>query len=91
MIDRQEVEKIAKLSKIQFNEEQLKKLQKDMSDILEYVKIIESVNTNAIQDLERNKGQMREDEETASLPVEEILKNAPKQQKTYFVVPHILD
>ena len=48
MINKEEVEKIAKLARIELTEEEIKRFQKDFSDILDYFKLLKKVNTSKI-------------------------------------------
>ena len=71
MIEKKEVKNIAKLARIDFNEEEIEKLRKDLSVILEYFKLLDEVDVSNVpsffnssfykenfKDLNINKGEM---------------------------------
>ncbi len=89
MITKQEVEKLAKLSKLRFTDEELESFTREMTEIIEFADTInrnvggltsepESARVMEIDDL-------REDEVRPSYPNEEILFNA-ENSNGFFVV-----
>ena len=91
-ISRKEVENVAKLSRLNFSEEELKAMQEHMSSVLEYMEILNQVDTSNVPNLSRPLGEMRGgDNFEASLPREAVLKNAPKTDGAGFVVPKVVE
>ena len=91
-ISRKEVEQVAKLSRLNFTEEELDSMQEHMNSVLDYMEILNQVNTNSVPDLSRNLGEMRSgDKPDNSLTHADVLKNAPKTDGTGFIVPKVVE
>ena len=89
-IDISDAKKLAKLSRLEFNDDELQKFVKDFENILEQVDLINSVSTEGIQLFEKTvdaKTELREDKIKASYSQDDILKNAPQSEDGTFVVP----
>ena len=92
-IDQTLIEKLAKLSQLDFNEEAKSKMEKDLNKILAFVDELNTLNTDDIKPLvyineEVNK--LREDKVGEHLPKETALKKAPAKDSDYFKVPTVL-
>ena len=92
-IDQTLIEKLAKLSQLDFSEEAKSKMEKDLNKILAFVDELNTLNTDDIKPLvyineEVNK--LREDKFGKHLPKEKALKNAPDKDSDYFKVPTVL-
>ncbi|MFA3782440.1 Asp-tRNA(Asn)/Glu-tRNA(Gln) amidotransferase subunit GatC [Melioribacteraceae bacterium 4301-Me] len=88
-----DVEKIAKLAKLRFSEEELKSLTKDMNKILDYMDKLNELDTTNVEPLLNpisNENVFREDKLVESIPTEEALKNAPDRTDVYFRVPKVI-
>ena len=88
MVTREDVENIALLSKLFIDENDLDKLTEDMQNIINFADTInkasdESEDFDNINNLENV---FRSDEVKKSLPVSEILSNAPEQADDHFLV-----
>ncbi len=93
-VDANEVQKIAKLSKINLHGVELDKLTKDFNQILNFVKAIDEVNTDNIPQMKhimKYSQTLRKDEPKDSLNIETIKKVAPKFTAGYFVVPRVIE
>jgi aspartyl-tRNA(Asn)/glutamyl-tRNA(Gln) amidotransferase subunit C len=93
-IDKKTVNKIAKLSKLKFNEEEGDLIQKDMNKMLKFIDQLNELDTENIQPLihmsdEVNK--LRNDVNQSETSQEEALKNSPEKDSTYFKLPKVLD
>ncbi|HRE40674.1 MAG TPA: Asp-tRNA(Asn)/Glu-tRNA(Gln) amidotransferase subunit GatC [Ignavibacteria bacterium] len=89
-----EVENISKLAKLKFNEEELKKLQTDLNNILEYIDQLNEVNLDDVEPLENINelvNILRKDEVMQWLTQKEALQNAPDKTGNYFRVPKVID
>ncbi len=89
-----EVEKIAQLAKLKFNEDEKIKLQKDLNKILEYIEEINELDLDNVEPLENineTENIVREDVVKPGLTTEEALKNAPAKTGRYFKVPKVID
>lgn len=94
MITREELLKLAALARLQLDEAEIERFQRDIAEMLNYVKLLDEVDTSGIE-AEIAKSQtgnvLREDVVQPSLPVEEALKNAPARSGDYFTVPRVVD
>ncbi len=82
------------LSKIGLNEKEVEKFSKEFAETLEYLKIIEEVDLENVEPtyfINNNKNLLREDIVGESLPLEEVIKNAPDEKYGYFKLPNVLD
>lgn len=85
---------VAKLANISITKDEEKKYEKQLSDVLEYVKKLEEVNTDNTKETAQVTGLeniKRDDTTSPSLTQNEALQSAPATQKGFFVVPGILD
>ncbi len=89
-IDVNEAKKLAKLSRLEFSDDELAKFVVEFENILEQVDLINSVNTDGVELFEKTidaKTELREDKIKASYSQEEILKNAPQSEDGTFIAP----
>ena len=93
-IDKKTVAKIAKLSKLKFNEEEGELILKDMNKMLDFIVQLNELDTDDIEPLvhmsdEVNK--LRKDINKEQTSQKEALKNSPEKDSTYFKLPKVLD
>ena len=93
-IDKKTVAKIAKLSKLKFNEEEGGVILNDMNKMLEFIDQLNELDTKDIDPLihmsdEVNK--LRNDINQELISQKEALKNSPEKDSTYFKLPKVLD
>lgn len=88
MVTREDVENIALLSKLFVAEDELDNLTADMQKIVDFADTINNADTEGVNfdNINNLSNAFREDEVVKSLPVEEILKNAPDKEKDHFLV-----
>lgn len=88
MVTREEVLQIAKLAKLSINEEELDAMTRDMENIVNFADTINAANAEGsdFDNINNLSNAFRDDEVVPSLPKEEILKNAPHQEKGFFQV-----
>lgn len=92
-LTREEVLKIAKLSKLEFKEEEIEKFQIELNDILKYIDILDEVDTQNIEPLmyvNHDVNNFREKEHLESLALEKVLLNAPECAESAIVVPKVV-
>lgn len=88
-----EVQHIAKLAKLSFTAEELKKMARELDAIVGYVEQLKELEvddvppTSHVLDLSNV---FREDQAEPALPVEEVLRNAPSRKQSYFSVPKVI-
>ena len=88
-----EVKHIAKLAKLEFNDEEIIKYRDDLNKILEYVDKLNELDTENIEPLSHpieGFNVFREDELRKSVDTEDALKNAPESTSKYFKVPKVI-
>ena len=87
-----QIEHLAELSKLEFSKEELEEFSKEFESLVNFADTIKNAevegktNYNII-----DMSSLREDEVKPSVPAEELLQNAPVQQKDCFVVPRIME
>lgn len=88
------VDYIAKLSKIELSDNDSIKMFSELSEIIDYMEILKTLDTENIEELSHVfsiTNVMRKDEVKNSLPREDILKNAPFSNGEAFVVPKAVE
>ena len=92
-LTREEVLKIAKLSKLSFEEKEIEKFQIELNDILGYIDMLNEVDTSKVEplvyinDVVNN---FREKEEKTSLEITKVWLNAPESAENAIVVPKVV-
>ena len=93
-IKRETVEYVAHLARIELKEAQLDKLSAQLKGILDFIDKLNQVDvkgalpTSHILPLENV---LRSDHPVESLSLEQTLENAPQKEKSFFVVPKVID
>lgn len=93
-IDREALDKIAHLARLEFDEKDAEKVMQDMSNIVSWVEKLKEVDTTGVEPLttmSHEVNAMREDVVGEPLKREEALKLAPTHDETYFRVPKVLE
>ena len=93
-ISKSEVEKVAKLARLEITEAEKEVFSKHLSSILTYIDKLKTLNTEGVEPtatvLEQT-NVFREDKARPSLPTEKALANAPESEDGFFVVPKIIN
>lgn len=93
-IDRHLLDKIAHLSRLEFDEKDARKMMADMTAIVSWVERLKEVNTDEVEPLTTMSHEinaLREDEVKPHLPHDKVLLNAPQKDVEYFRVPKVLE
>ena len=93
-IDKNTINKIAKLSRIKLEEKEADSLIKDLNSILDWVEQLNEVNTEKVEPLSNislSKLPKRADISENINNSEEILSNAPDKLEGYFAVPKVVE
>ncbi|WP_094604209.1 Aspartyl/glutamyl-tRNA(Asn/Gln) amidotransferase subunit C [Sporomusa silvacetica DSM 10669] len=93
-INRQDVENVALLSRLEMTAEELEAYSSQLNAILEYVDVLNKLDTKGIEPTAhvlQLKNVMRPDEVKPSLPQELALSNAPEVEDGYFKVPKVME
>jgi aspartyl-tRNA(Asn)/glutamyl-tRNA(Gln) amidotransferase subunit C len=89
-ISLEQIKHLAHLSRLEFSEEELKEMQRDMGKILDFVAQIDALDLSGIEPLTQMSDSvnvMREDQTKGMIQKAEALKNAPDANSDYFRVP----
>jgi len=92
MLSREEVIHIAKLARLELNEEEIAKMQKDLAEILDYIEMLNKIDTSGINLTESSLKEniLREDKTEFSDKADEMLEQAPEKENRHFKVKEIL-
>lgn len=83
--------KLQRLAMIEISEDEKQKVEQNLSEILNFIDNLNSINTDDIK-LESNlKTPLREDEVKNSNIAKEVLDSAPKAESGFFIVPKIIE
>ena len=90
---RDQLDNVARLARLDINEEERSFLPKQIEDILSYIEKLGEVNTDGVKPTSHVmliKNAFREDEVKPSLERKEIFMNAPEHNGELFKVPKVL-
>ena len=93
-IDLKTVKHISKLSRISIDDQKAKKLEKDLNAIFKWIEQLNKLNTENVEPLTsiaETTLRFRKDQIKTKNIREDILKNSPKENKDYFVVPKVVE
>ncbi|MCL0102376.1 Asp-tRNA(Asn)/Glu-tRNA(Gln) amidotransferase subunit GatC [Dehalococcoidia bacterium] len=93
-LDREEVEHIARLARLGLSEAETEIFQSQLSDILENFDILQELDTGDIPPTAHVieiENVIRDDEVAPSLPQDDILANAPREENGFFRVRAVLE
>lgn len=92
-LSREEVLKIAQLSKLEFEESEIEKFQVELNDILGYIDILNEVDTSQVEPLtyiNNTVNNFRKEEKLESISTEKALLNAPESAESAIIVPKVI-
>ena len=93
-LSKKEVEHIADLARLHLEEDEIVRFQQQLSDILDHIGILQSVETSAVDSTTSDgpkDSRLREDIAGKAMSRDELLKNAPDVKSHQFRVPPVLD
>jgi aspartyl-tRNA(Asn)/glutamyl-tRNA(Gln) amidotransferase subunit C len=94
-LSRQEVEHIARLARLTLTEAEIVRYQEQLSDILDYAAMLQSVDTSGIAPvtsvLPPKASALRADQPGDTTPLSQLFNNAPDQQDDQFKVPPVME
>ena len=91
-VDEKLVREIALLARLDLSQEETEMFVSQFKDILEYVSILNEVDTEDIPPAylsSPNKSIIREDEIEPSVPTADFIANAPEAKDDYVVIPRV--
>ncbi|MCI1589837.1 Asp-tRNA(Asn)/Glu-tRNA(Gln) amidotransferase subunit GatC [Heyndrickxia oleronia] len=93
-ITKEQVNHVANLARLEFDEEQIEKFTKQLDDIISLAESLNEVDTTNVEPTSHVldiRNVLREDKAKPGLSREEVLKNAPDQKDGQFRVPSIIE
>ena len=93
MLSKEDVLKIAKLSKLEFSENEIEKFRTDLNKIFDHMEELNSVDTSDVEPLFNVldlKDVLRKDIVRDSGIKKDILKNAPNSDDAFIIVPKVV-
>ncbi len=93
-ITKEEVLHVASLARLKFSDEDVKKLETDMADIIGFADNLSELDTEGVVPTAHAipmQNAFREDEIVPSFDRREILKNAPDFDEEGFIVPKVVE
>lgn len=93
-INRELLDKMAHLARLEFNDKDAEKMMHDMTAIVSWVEKLNQVDTTGIEPLTSMSHEVnvfRDDNPQTELTNPEVLRNAPLKNEDYFRVPKVLE
>ena len=93
-LSREEVEHIARLARLSLSEEEVLQYQQQLSAILEYAQVLQTVDTSGIApttSVQADASPLRPDLPGETLSEQDLFANAPDALKGQFKVPPVLE
>jgi aspartyl-tRNA(Asn)/glutamyl-tRNA(Gln) amidotransferase subunit C len=93
-INRDVLDKIAHLARLEFDEKDAEKMMEDMTEIVDWVEKLKEVDTEGVEPLttmSHEVNALREDQIGEHLGHDRALLHAPKKDADYFRVPKVLE
>jgi len=93
-IDKDTVKHISKLARISLDENKAESLSKDLTSIMKFIEKLNKLNTDKVKPLTSIVNaslKSRSDEIKDGKIRDQILKNSPKSNEEFFVVPKIIE
>ena len=93
-IDKEKIIHVSKLARISIDEKKIDGLTKDLSSIFKFIEQLNELNTDKVKPLSSILNQplrSRKDEINDGKIREKILKNSPKKNEEFFVVPKVIE
>ena len=94
MISRQDVEHVARLSRLALNDAELERMREQLNGILGYIDKLRVLDTTGVEPTSHAVplvNVMRDDATRPCLPPDEALANAPERSGQFFRVPKIIE
>lgn len=89
-----EVEHVARLARLGLSEAEVEKFGEQLSDILDNIAILNEVDTSAVPPTAQVAGLrnvVRGDDTWPSLPMAEVLANAPRREGEHILIQHVFE
>jgi len=93
-MDKGTLDRVADIAHVHLESREIEQISKDMDLLLEYFDKLSQVDTESVLPTVcpiNDKNVLRDDEVWDSLPIDEVLKNAPDKHGRFFRVPRIIE
>jgi aspartyl-tRNA(Asn)/glutamyl-tRNA(Gln) amidotransferase subunit C len=93
-LTREDVKKVAGLSRLRMNDQQLDKIAPELNKILGFIEQLDEVNTDNVEPLSnvaRSTLPLRADVVNDGECADKVLANAPEAEENYFAVPKVVE
>jgi len=93
-IDKDKIKHVSKLARISVDDKKIDSLTKDLSSIFKFIEQLNELNTENVEPLSSILNEplrSRKDEINDGKIREKILKNSPKKNEEFFVVPKVIE
>ena len=93
-VDKETVDKLSTLAKLEFNDEAKEGIIKDLNNMLAFVEKLNELDTEGVEPLVYMSDEvnvMRDDEVRVEITQDEALMNAPEKDSDYFRVHKVID
>ena len=87
------IDHLARLSKLHYSDSEKEKIKADFKQMLDFVDKLQEVDTDEVKPLmhmTQEVNHLREDNPVTPMNQEEVLRNAPSQNGSYFRVPKVV-
>ena len=92
MIDKKEVLKISKLSRLSIEDEKIDSFIKNFSEIIDYINLLDKADDTKISNEdEMEEYSVRDDSKIEKLSVDEVVKNSGKVENNFFALAKVID
>lgn len=92
-VNRDIIDKLARLSRLHFSEEEKIEIQADLQKMIHFVDKLNELDTTGLEPvlhMSNEVNRLRPDEVKGSVSAEEALANAPGKQDHFFTVPKVI-
>ena len=92
-VSKEEILHIAKLADLKINENEIDEYAKNLEDILDFVKVLNSVDTDKVEEsigTLNNVNVFRKDEVKEFEDKDALLQNAPEKESNMFKIPKVI-
>ena len=93
-VSKEDVRKIADLARLHLDQTEVQRMTRDMNDILDYVEKLNEVDTENVSPLSWLEGKVTPMQADAVIKfdhIEEALKNSPRSEGRFFIVPKVIE
>ena len=93
-IDLKTIKHISKLSRISVDEKKVEKLAGDLNSIFDFIEKLNELKTDNVEPLTsvaETSLKLRSDEVKSKNLRDQVIKNSPKENEDYFVVPKVIE